>query len=44
MCSTMRLMTDGNPTKTLKGMEKEIEKHTTASIRWWSPTQLLIGR
>jgi len=21
-----------------------MQKHTAASIRWWSPTQLLIGR
>jgi hypothetical protein len=25
-------------------MPKKIKKHTTAGIRWWSPTQLLICR
>ena len=23
---------------------QKLQKHTAASIRWWSPTQLLIGR
>jgi hypothetical protein len=23
---------------------KKVQKHTTAGIRWWSPTQLLICR
>ena len=23
---------------------KNLQKHTATSIRWWSPTQLLIGR
>ena len=25
-------------------MGKKENKHTATSIRWWSPTQLLIGR
>jgi hypothetical protein len=24
--------------------KKKVKKHTTAGIRWWSPTQLLICR
>jgi hypothetical protein len=27
-----------------KNKESEAKKHTTAGIRWWSPTQLLICR
>ncbi|KAL5358285.1 hypothetical protein BJX96DRAFT_39294 [Aspergillus floccosus] len=26
------------------GRKIKVEKHTTAGIRWWSPTQLLTGR
>jgi hypothetical protein len=27
-----------------KSVKKKVQKHTTAGIRWWSPTQLLICR
>ena len=27
-----------------KNLAEKEQKHTATSIRWWSPTQLLIGR
>ena len=34
----------GHPPNILRPEPKILQKHTATSIRWWSPTQLLIGR
>ena len=48
--SSLRPFLTVNVNKTLapknlkKGMSMRQKRHTTAGIRWWSPTQLLISR